>query len=75
MNFCAAILILKVEEDIHFWHIMFYYSKKGKNASETQKEKICAVYREGTVTYQMSKVVCQVLRWKFLTGLFSSMVG
>ena len=22
----------------HFWHIMLYYFKKGKNASETQKD-------------------------------------
>ena len=31
---------------------MFYYFKKGKNTSETQK-KICAVYGEGAVTDQM----------------------
>ena len=33
----------------HFWHIMLYYFKKGKNATEMQK-KICAVYGEGAVT-------------------------
>ena len=33
----------------HFWHIMLYYFKKGKNATEKQK-KICAVYGEGAVT-------------------------
>ena len=48
MNFCVAILILKIEGKQHFWHIMLYYLKKGKNATETQK-KICAVYGEGAV--------------------------
>ena len=49
MNFFAAILVLKMEEDAkHFWHIMFYYFKKGKNTTEMQK-KICAVYGEGAV--------------------------
>ena len=32
MNFCAAILILKMEEDTqHFIFIMLYYFKEGKN--------------------------------------------
>ena len=49
VNFCVAILILKMEEKKqHFQHIMLYYFKKGKNATETQK--ICAVYGEGAVT-------------------------
>ena len=40
VNFCAAILILKMEEDIqHFWHIMLYYFKKGKSAIKMQKKK------------------------------------
>ena len=56
MNFCAAILILKMEENTqHFCHIMLYYFKKGKNTTQMQK-KICAVYGEGAV----SKVVCEV---------------
>ena len=46
MNFCAAILILKIQENMqHFIHIMLYYFKKGK----MQKKKICAVYGEGAV--------------------------
>ena len=50
VNFCVAILILKMEEKKqHFQNIMLYYFKKGKNTPETQK-KICAVYGEGTVT-------------------------
>ena len=40
---------------------MLYYFKKGKNATEMQK-KICAVYGEGAVTYQM----CQKWFAKFL---------
>ena len=51
VNFCAAILILKMEEDTqHFPHIMLHYFKKGKNMTEMQK-KMCAVYGEGAVTY------------------------
>ena len=45
---------------------MLYYFKKGKNATETQK-KICAVYREGTVTDQM----CPEGIAKFCAGDFS----
>ena len=41
MSFCAAILILKVEEkQEHFLHYLPYYFKKDKNATEMQK-KIC----------------------------------
>ena len=52
MNFCAAILILKVEEDTqHFWCIMFYYTKEGKNTTEMQKKKkTCVVYGESPMT-------------------------
>ena len=38
-----------MEENMqHFWHIMFYYFKKGKNATSMQR-KICGVYGEGAV--------------------------
>ena len=49
-----------------FWHIMLYYFKKSKNATEMQK-KICAVYGEGAVTDQMYQ------KWfaKFHAGDFS----
>ena len=51
VNFCAAILILKMEEDMqHFWCIMLYYFKKVKNATKMQKKKICSVYGKGAVT-------------------------
>ena len=50
MNFCAAILILKMEENMQcFWPVILYYFKKGKNATEMQKQ-ICALYGEGVVT-------------------------
>ena len=50
MNFCVANLILKIEENNqHSQHIMLYYFKKGKNATEMQK-KIWAVCGEGAVT-------------------------
>ena len=45
---------------------MLHYFKKGKNATETQKN-ICAVYGEGAVTDRMlSKVVCEVCAGGFL---------
>ena len=49
----------------HFWHVMFYYFKKGKNIAEVQK-KICAVYGEGAVMDQM----CQKWFAKFCAGDF-----
>ena len=65
MNFCVAILILNMEENKqHFWHIMFYYFKKGKNSTETQK-KTCAVYGEGAMNDQ----TCQKRFAKFLVLL------
>ena len=72
MNFCVAISILKVEENMqHFLDIMIYYFKKGKNTTEMQK-MICAVYGEGAVTSNVPKVVCKVLCWRFLTGQCST---
>ena len=45
--FCVSMLILKMGgKKQHFWHTMFYYFNKGKNATETHK-KMCAVYGEG----------------------------
>ena len=34
----------------HFWHIVLYYFKKGKNQLKCKKEIVCAVYGEGAVT-------------------------
>ena len=67
MNFCVAILILKIEgKKQHFQYIMLYYFKKGKNATEMQKQ-ICAVYGEGAVTDR----TCQKWFAKFCAGDFS----
>ena len=50
MNFCVAILILKMEENTqHFWYALLF--QESKNTTETQK-KISPVYGEGTVTDQ-----------------------
>ena len=49
-----------------FWHIMLYYFKKGKNATEMHKE-ICAVCGEGAVTDR----TCQKWFAKFCAGDFS----
>ena len=66
VSFCAAILVLKMEENKqHFWHIRLYF-KKDKNATETQK-KICAVDGEGAATDQM----CQKWFTKFGARDFS----
>ena len=48
----------------HFWHILHYF-KKGKNATEMQKN--CAVYGEGAVTDRTWQ------KWfvKFCAGDFS----
>ena len=50
----------------HFWHIMLYYFRKGKNATETPKT-ICVVYGEGVVT----DWTCQKWFAKFYAGDFS----
>ena len=54
------------EKKQHFWHIMLYYFKKGKNTTEMQK-RICTVYGEGAVTDRM----CQKWFVKFCAGDFS----
>ena len=45
VNFCVAILIFKMEENKQYLqHIMLYYFKKGRNATEMQKKKdLCSV--------------------------------
>ena len=69
MNFCVAILILKIEENRqHFWHIMLYYFKNNRLKMQLKcKKKICAVYGEGDVTDEM----CQKWFMKFHAGDFS----
>ena len=67
VNYCTVILILKMKEDMqHFWHIMFYYYKKGKNATEiTHKKDSCSVWK-GAVT----EGTCQKWFVKFPAGGF-----
>ena len=76
VNFCIAILILKMEENKwRFWHIMLYYFKKGKNTTETHKKHLCSLWRslgplyyeEGAVTDQM----CQKWFARFHAGDWS----
>ena len=50
----------------HFWHIILYYFRKGKNATEMQKT-IGAVYGEGAGTDR----TCQKWFAKFRAGGFS----
>ena len=54
------------EDKQHFWRIMLYYFRKGKNTTEMQK-KTCAVYGEGAVTDE----TCQKWLAKFCAGDFS----
>ena len=50
VNFCVAILILRMEGEkkATFSAIMLYYCRKSKNTTEMQ-ENVCAVYREGAM--------------------------
>ena len=64
MNFCVAILILKMEAK-HFLHIMLIISRKVKTIE--MHKKICAVYGEGAVTDQ----TCQKWFADFRAGDFS----
>ena len=68
--FCVVILILKIKENKwHFQHIMLYYSKKGKNATEMQKYiYLYSVWRRFYVWLNVSKMVCEVSCWRFLPG-------
>ena len=50
---------------------MIYYFKKGKNASETQKD-LCSIWRRRW--WNMSEVACQFSCWRFLTGWYSVVV-
>ena len=48
------------ENTQHIQHIMLYYFKKDKDATEMQKKKTCAAYGKGAVTDQMCQVVYEV---------------
>ena len=73
VNFCVVILILKMEENRqHFQHIVLYYFKKSKNATETHRKDLCIVWRRGRDWSNVSTVFCAVLCWRFLTGRCST---
>ena len=73
MNICAAILISKMEENMqNFWHIMLYYLKKGKNATEMQKKIVQCVEKmlwliEG-VKSCLQSFVLEISCWTMLQG-------
>ena len=50
----------------HFWHIMLYYFKKGRSATEMQKKDLCSVWRRCCDWLNVSTVVCEVSCWRFL---------
>lgn len=63
VDFCIAVLILKVEEKGKIFSILCCIISREKNTAETQK-KICAVYGEGGVSDQ----TCQKWFVKFQAG-------
>ena len=51
----------------HFQHIMLYYFKEGKKATEMQKQRdLCSAWRSCYDWLSMSKVVCKVGDEEFL---------
>ena len=61
MNFCVAILILKMEKICNIFGILcFIISRKVK--TQLKQKKICVVYGQGAVT----DLTCQKLFAKFL---------
>lgn len=68
VNFCVAISIQKTRKKQQFWPIMLYF-KKGKNTPEVQKD-LCSVWRSCCDWLKMSKVVCELLCWRFLAGWY-----
>ena len=65
MNFCVAILILKMEENTHHFDILCYViSRKVKMQLKRRETRVCAVYGEGPVTDR----TCQKWFAKFPAG-------
>ena len=55
-----------MEENVqHFWHIMLYYFKEGKKATEMQKQDLYSVWR------RCCDWICQKWFAKFHAGDFS----
>ena len=67
VNFCVAILILKVEEIHNIFGILFFIISRKVKTQLKRKKQICAVYGEGAVTDGM----CQKWFVKFCAGDFS----
>ena len=53
MNFCAAILILKMEENTQHSHVLCFIISRKVKIKLKCKKKICVVCGEGAVTDQM----------------------
>ena len=74
MNFCVAILILKMEEKKqHFEHIVPYYFKKGKNATEMQKNRFVQCMEKvlwliKSVNNGLQSFMQEISRWTMLHG-------
>ena len=68
-NFCAAILILKMEGKCNIFDMLcFMYSmSKSTNATELPKREDCTVYRDRAVPDQ----TCQKWFAKFLGAIYS----
>ena len=67
MNFCVAILILKMEEKRNIFDILCFIISRKVKTQLKHKKKICAVYGEGAVT----DWACQKWFAKFRAGDFS----
>ena len=67
MNFCVAILILKMEEKSNKFGILWFIISRQVKTQLKHKKKICAVYGEGAVTDR----TCQKWFVKFRAGDFS----
>ena len=68
VNFCVAILILKMKETKEYSsHIMLNYFKKGKNTTEKElKRALYSVWRRCSDWSNVPEVVCRVSCWRFL---------
>ena len=55
VNFCVAILILKMEEKSNVFGILCFIILRKVKTQVKRKKKICAVYGEGAVTDERVK--------------------
>ena len=67
MNFCVAILILKMKEE-PFSAYYFIISRKLKTQMQKKKKDLCSVWRICCDWLNMSNVVYKVSWWRFLAG-------